>query len=226
MIEPRMNETVSRLVLLTPQITDAEAFRPALEAACAVGGVASVILRLGPADERTLINRVKALAPVAQAHDAALVVAFAGAHETGHDIATIAARGGADGVHIEDGAELRLLRERYRDGRIVGAGNIHTRHDAMDAGEAGADYVLFGEPQPDGSAPPLETAIEQAHWWAEIFETPCIAVAPSLDAVEEIAATRAEFVALGDAVWSHPAGPAAAVAAARAALAGMTQAGS
>jgi thiamine-phosphate pyrophosphorylase len=219
-----MNEAVSRLVLLTPIIADTEAFRPQLEAACAAGGIASVILWLGPADERTLINRVKALAPVAQMHDAALVVAFAAAHDTAHDLATIAARGGADGVHVEDRAELRLLRERYRDDRIVGAGNLHTRHDAMDAGEAGADYVLFGEPQPDGSSPPLETAVEQAHWWAEIFETPCIAVAPSLEAVEEVAATGAEFVALGDAVWRHPAGPAAAVAAAKAALAGMTQA--
>ena len=221
-----MNEAVSRLVLLTPIVTDAETFRPQLEAACAAGGIASVILRLAPADERTLINRVKALAPVAQAHDAALVVSFADAPRAGHDIATVAARGGADGVHVEEPTELRLLRERYRDDRIVGAGNLHSRHEAMDAGEVGADYVLFGEPEADGSAPPFETVIEQAHWWAEIFETPCIAVAASLDAIEHVAATGAEFVGLGDAVWSHSAGPAAAVAAARKALAGMTQAAS
>jgi thiamine-phosphate pyrophosphorylase len=218
-----MNEAAPRLVLLTPPITDAEAFRPQLEAACAGGGIASVILRLGAADERGLINRVKVLAPVAQAHDAALVVAFAEASEAGHDLATIAARGGADGVHVEDGAELRLLRERYRDDRIVGAGNLHTKHDAMDAGEAGADYVLFGEPRPDGAPARLEVVIEQAQWWAGIFETPCIAVAPSLDTLEAVARTGTEFVGLGDPVWQDPAGPASAVAAAKAALARAAQ---
>jgi thiamine-phosphate pyrophosphorylase len=175
-------------------------------------------LHLSPADERTLINCVKALAPAAQAQDAALVVAFTGASEMGHDLATIAARGGADGIHVEDAAELRLLRERYRDDRIVGAGSLHSKHDAMDAGEAGADYVLFGEPGADGAQPPLEAIIEQAHWWAEIFEIPCVAVAPSLETLAAVAATGAEFVGLGTPVWTYPAGPGAAVAAANALL--------
>jgi thiamine-phosphate pyrophosphorylase len=56
--------------------------------------------------------------------------------------------------------------------------------------------------------------VERASWWAEIFETPCVAYAPSLDTVEALAATNAEFVALGNAVWSHPDGPAAALKAA------------
>jgi thiamine-phosphate pyrophosphorylase len=213
-----MTEAAPRLVLITPPVTDADTFRPQLEAACAAGGIASVILHLSPADERTLINCVKALAPAAQAQDAALVVAFTGASEMGHDLATIAARGGADGIHVEDAAELRLLRERYRDDRIVGAGSLHSKHDAMDAGEAGADYVLFGEPGADGAQPPLEAIIEQAHWWAEIFEIPCVAVAPSLETLAAVAATGAEFVGLGTPVWTYPAGPGAAVAAANALL--------
>jgi thiamine-phosphate pyrophosphorylase len=84
----------------------------------------------------------------------------------------------------------------------------------MTFGEAGADYLLFGEPRPDGSLPSLESVVERASWWAEIFETPCAAYAPSLEAVAALAATHAEFVALGDAVWSHPDGPAAGVKAA------------
>ena len=93
-------------------------------------------------------------------------------------------------------------------------GAIRTKDDAMGFGEAGADYLLFGEPRPDGSLPSLESVVERASWWAEIFETPCVAYAPSLDAVEPLAATHAEFIALGDAVWSHPDGPAAGVRAA------------
>ncbi len=81
----------------------------------------------------------------------------------------------------------------------------------MSLGEAGADYLLFGEPRPDGSLPALPAVLERAAWWAEIFETPCVAFAPSLDAVARLAATGAEFIALGDAVWAHEAGAAAAV---------------
>ena len=85
------------------------------------------------------------------------------------------------------------------------------KDDAMSLGEAGVDYLLFGEPRRDGSLPSLDSVAERAAWWAEIFETPCGAYAPSLEAIEPLAATNAEFVALGDAVWSHPNGPAAAV---------------
>jgi len=113
---------------------------------------------------------------------------------------------------------LREMRERLKSERSIGIGGIRTKDDAMNFGEAGADYLLFGEPRPDGSLPALDTVVERVAWWAEIFETPCITYAPSLDAIPTLAATRAEFVALGDAVWSHPEGPAAAVRAALAAL--------
>jgi thiamine-phosphate pyrophosphorylase len=89
----------------------------------------------------------------------------------------------------------------------------------MTAGEGGVDYVMFGEPRPDGLLPPIAAVAERAAWWAEIFETPCVAYAPTLEALARLARTGAEFVALGDAVWDHPDGPAAAVRAALDALA-------
>jgi thiamine-phosphate pyrophosphorylase len=154
---------------------------------------------------------VKALAPAAQEHGAAVIVSAEGQA----DLATIAARGGADGVHVPgDPVRLRELRDRLKSERAIGVGAIRTKDDAMTLGEAGADYLLFGEPRPDGSLPSLDSVVERASWWAEIFETPCVAYAPSLDVVETLAATHAEFVALGDAVWTHPDGPAAAVKAA------------
>ena len=75
------------------------------------------------------------------------------------------------------------------------------RDDAMNAGEAGADYVMFGEPRPDGWTPPPEETLERAAWWAEIFQTPCVAYASSLDQIAPLAAAGADFVALGDALW-------------------------
>jgi thiamine-phosphate pyrophosphorylase len=205
-----MADTASRLYLITPVLEDAS-FATRLSEACATKAVAAVLLRLAPADERTLINQVKALAPIAQEHGAAVIVTT----EAKADLAAIAARGGADGVHLTgDPALLREMRDRLKSERAIGVGGIRTKDDAMSFGEAGVDYLLFGEPRPDGSLPSLESVVERASWWAEIFETPCAAYAPSLEAVEPLAATNAEFVALGDAVWSHPDGAAAGVKAA------------
>jgi thiamine-phosphate pyrophosphorylase len=210
-----MANTAARLYLITPVLEDSS-FAPQLSEACATGAVAAVLLRLAPADERTLTNQVKALAPAAQEHGAAVIVAS----DAKADLATVAARGGADGVHVSGGAPtlVREMRDRLKSERALGVGAIRTKDDAMTFGEAGVDYLLFGEPRPDGSLPSLESVVERASWWAEIFETPCAAYAPSLETVETLAATNAEFVALGDAVWSHPDGPAAAVKAAAAIL--------
>lgn len=202
----------ARLYLITPVVEDAS-FAPTLAEACKGGAVAAVLLRLAGADERSLTNLVKALAPSAQEHGAAVIVSA----ESEVDIANVAVRGGADGAHISapasgaEPAQIRELRERLKDERAIGVGGIRTKDDAMTFGEAGVDYLLFGEPRRDGSLPSLESVAERAAWWAEIFETPCAAYAPSLEAIGTLSQTQAEFVALGDAVWNHPQGPAAAV---------------
>ncbi|HEX2135060.1 MAG TPA: thiamine phosphate synthase [Microvirga sp.] len=203
-----MAEPSARLYLVTPVLDDTAAFEPRLREACAAGEIAAVLARLAPADERTLIKRVKSLAPAVQDHGAALVVTVEGEA----DLATVAARGGADGVHVRaDLARVRELRERLKGERFVGVGGLRTKDDAMTLGEAGVDYLMFGEPRPDGSVPSLDRVVERAAWWAEIFETPCVAYAPTLAAVTPLAATQAEFIALGTAVWEHGDGPAAAV---------------
>lgn len=205
-----MAEPVARLYLITPVLNDASC-APQLAEACATGAVAAVLLRLSKADERTLTNLVKALAPSVQESGTALIVTTDGEA----DLATVAARGGADGVHITgDAALVRELRDRLKGDRAIGVGGIRTKDDAMTLGEAGVDYLLFGEPRPDGSLPAIESVTERAAWWAEIFETPCAVYAPSLESVETLAATNAEFIALDDAVWSHAGGPAAGVKAA------------
>lgn len=210
-----MADTAARLYLMTPLLED-DSFAPRLEEACAAGEVAAVMLRLAPADERTLINRIKTLAPVAQKHGAAVMISVQG----DADLATLAARGGAEGAHVLGNLSvLKSLRDSFKTERSVGVGSIRSKDDAMAFGEAGADYLMFGEPRADGSLPTLETVIERAAWWAEIFETPCAAYAPRLEDVAALVATNVEFIALGDAVWDHPDGPAAAVKNALAVLA-------
>ncbi|WP_019906866.1 thiamine phosphate synthase [Methylobacterium sp. 77] len=198
-----MSDPHTRLALLSPhrvEAAQADALADALTAACAAGDVAAVILRLASADERSLVNLVKRLAPAAQSTGAALVISvsdFAG------DVVSVAARGGADGVHIDKARDgvLRELRSRLSEGRILGAGGHEQKHAAMEAGEAGVDYVMFGGLYADGFAPDAETVQERAEWWVEIFETPCIAVAHDRAQVDGLVATGAEFLGLESALW-------------------------
>jgi thiamine-phosphate pyrophosphorylase len=88
----------------------------------------------------------------------------------------------------------------------------------MIAGEAGVDYVMFGEPRRDGFTPPAEETIERVEWWAQIFEPPCVGYAASLEDIAPLADAGADFVALADAIWSAPA-PLEALARARSILA-------
>jgi len=201
----------TRLMLVTPPILDPGALSFRLMQAFAGGDVAAVLLRLAPGDERSLTERVKALAPPVQAQNVALVVEAS---------AQVASRGGADGVHLTHGAEaIADARSSLKQERIIGAGGLRSRHDAMDMGEAGVDYVMFGEPRPDGSLPPLTAVIERASWWAEIFETPCIAYCPDAESVPALIETGVEFVALGEWVFADGVDIRAAVAAADAAIA-------
>lgn len=194
-----------RIALLGPHGLDAagaEALLPVLESACAAGDVAAVILRFAVADERTLTGLVKRAAAVTQAREAALVIAcpgFAG------DLVQVAARGGADGIHLDKprdpARDLADLRGRLKEGRILGTGGLESKHIAMEAGEAGVDYLMFGGLYPDGAAPDPEAVRARAGWWAEIFETPCVAVAAREDELPGLVETGAEFVGLESAIW-------------------------
>jgi thiamine-phosphate pyrophosphorylase len=191
-----------RLYLVTPPVTDAAAFARLLEAALAGTDIAAVLLRLAPGDEAELIGRIELLAPIAARAGAALVL-------DGH--AGLVGRSGADGAHLTGIHALEEAVSRLKPGRIAGAGGMTTRHDAMLAAEADADYVLFGEPDLNGERPGLSTIEDRVSWWAEVFEPPCVAYATSAEEVAALAAAGADFVAV-DFVWNDARGPAAAVA--------------
>jgi thiamine-phosphate pyrophosphorylase len=188
-------------------LDDTAAFARDLEAVLAAGDVAAVLLRLAEADERPTINRAKNVAAVVQCRDIALLVD--GRPE-------IVARAGADGAHLTGIEALRAALPTLRPGRIVGAGGLHSRHDAMLAGEADADYVMFGEPDhgESGGGPSLEALTERLTWWAELFQPPCVGYAAGKDEVRALAEAGADFVALGDWIWTERGGADRAVAAA------------
>jgi thiamine-phosphate pyrophosphorylase len=205
-INPRRPDP--RLYLVSPKVADAAAFAGTLTAAlagAALAGaeVAAVLLRLEAPDERSLINIAKALAPLIQSAGAACLIA-------GHP--DTVARVGADGAHLTGIDAFSAARAALQPERIAGCGGLTTRHDAMLAAEAGADYVLFGEPDQAGHRPSPEAVAERVTWWAEIFEPPCVGYAATLAEVAALAAAGADFVAVGDCIFEDRRGPAAALA--------------
>jgi thiamine-phosphate pyrophosphorylase len=199
--KPRRPEP--RLYLVSPEVADAAAFADTLAAALAGADVAAVLLRLAAGDERGLINIAKKLAPLVQSAGAACLIA-------GHP--DIVARVGADGAHLTGIEAFTAAQAALRPDWIAGCGGLATRHDAMLAAEAGADYVLFGEPDAAGYRPSFEAVAERVTWWAEIFEPPCVGFAVSLAEVNALTTAGADFVALGDCVFADARGAAAALA--------------
>ena len=189
-----------RLYLVAPQ--DPAGLVERLADALGAADVAAVLLRLPASDERNRINHAKAIAPTVQGAGAALLL---------EGFAELAARAGADGSHLHGIEAFQAGLAALKPARIAGCGGLASRHDAMLVAEAGADYVMFGEPDPIGRRPSFDAVAERVAWWAELFEVPCVGFAASLDEVEPLAAAGADFVAM-DCVFTDPGGTSAAVA--------------
>jgi thiamine-phosphate pyrophosphorylase len=203
----------ARLYLLTPQVIEPAGVATALAEGLAAAEVAAVLLRLAEADDSTLVGHAQALAAIVQERGAALLL-------DGHP--DIVARFGADGAHLAGIDQFRPAFAALKPDRIAGCGALKTRHDAMLAGEAGADYVMFGEPDAAQRRPSFAAILDRIAWWAELFEVPCVGYAANAEEVAPLAAAGADFVALGEWVFAQSAGrggPAATIAAAARCLA-------
>jgi thiamine-phosphate pyrophosphorylase len=198
-----------RLYLATPVVDDPASLLAELPTLLAAADVAAVLVRLKETDQRTMISRIKALAPIVQNAGAALLV-------DGHP--ELVARGGADGAHLPGIAALKEAMPSLKPDRIAGVGGLTTRHHSMDAGELGADYLLFGEPDANGQRPSAQAVAERLDWWAELFEPPCVGFAVTFEEAHDFAASGADFVLVGDLVWTDARGPKAALIEADAAI--------
>ncbi len=195
---------MARLYLVTPREIDISTFPKVLDAALAAGDVASLLIDIEAASDMIRQRIAEILTPIAQARGVAVLV---------RNDTRAAGRAKTDGIHVDTGrADLDGALQSFQPASIVGAGNLATRHEAMEAGETSVDYVFFGtldRPEEPMTAP---RALELAEWWVPLFEPPVVLLAGSdLASLDDAAATGAEFVALRDAVWNHAGGPAAAV---------------
>ncbi len=190
-----------RLYLVTPQ--EAAGLADRLAEALAAADIAAVLLRLPQGEEAVRADHAKAIAPTVQNKGAALLL---------DGDAELVVRAGADGAHLGGIEALAAALPTLKPAHIAGCGRLTTRHEAMIAGEAGADYVMFGEPDASGRRPSFDAVAERVAWWAELFEIPCVGFATSLDEVRPLASAGADFVAVGNCIFDDERGDAAAVA--------------
>jgi thiamine-phosphate pyrophosphorylase len=204
-----------RLYLITPpRLDDLAAFGRALAEALDAGDVAALQIRLKDVPETVIAAAVDALTPIAHARDVAVIL---------NDRPDLAAKYGCDGVHVGQGdASYAEARRLVGKDRMVGVTCHDSRHLAMEAAEAGADYVAFGAFFPTTTKDaPTRADPEILTIWQETMETPCVAIGGITAAnAGELARAGADFVAVSAGVWAHPDGPGAAVKAINAAISG------
>ena len=194
----------TQLYLITPPRIDAS-FAETLAEALSSGDVAALQIRLkdhAPDDIRQL---APPLIAIAQANGVAAIL---------NDDAGLAAELGCDGVHLGQGdGDIKQARALLGKERTIGVTCHDSRHLAMLAGEAGADYVAFGAFFPTTTKTVTHHAdIDLIHWWVEVFELPCVAIGGiNLDNAAPLIEARADFIAVSSSVWQHPEGAAAAV---------------
>jgi thiamine-phosphate pyrophosphorylase len=194
-----------QLYLISSLETGGE-FPARLEAALSGGPVAAFQFRVKGIDQHSAARLAEPLRRICEAHEVAFIV---------NDDMALAKRLGADGVHLGQGdGDPREARALLGPAAQIGITCHDSRHLAMAAGEAGADYVAFGAFFPTTTK---ETSYRPEpailSWWSRLFEIPCVAIGGiTPDNGRTLVEAGADFLAVCSAVWGHERGPAAAVA--------------
>jgi thiamine-phosphate pyrophosphorylase len=182
-----------QLYLLTPPEIALDSFPDALARVLDGEAVACLRLALATRDGDALGRAADACRAVAHARDVAIVI---------DSHIALAERHGLDGVHLPDGARnVRAARKTLGADAIVGSFCGASRHDGMNAGEAGADYVAFGPVAGAGLGDGTLAERDLFAWWSEMIEVPVVAEGGFSPEVVETLAPVADFIALGEEIW-------------------------
>jgi thiamine-phosphate pyrophosphorylase len=209
-----VNAVNCRLYLITPPVLP-QNFEAELAAALDAGDVAAVQLRLKNLPDAQLQKTIERLRPIVQSRGVAFVL---------NDRPDLAVKLGCDGAHVGQSDMKAAAARKILGDLTLGVTCHNSRHLAMEAGEAGADYVAFGAFFPTATKEPPEMAeIETLKSWAEIMEIPCVAIGGiTAENCAPLVQAGAEFLAVVGAVWNHPKSPAAGVQAMLKAIAAAT----
>ena len=200
----------SRLYLISPPEINLDDFTDMFEQALKGGDVACFQLRLKnqageAASDENILTSCHRLIPIAHAHNVAFLV---------NDRPDIAKQAGADGVHIgQDDMPYTETRNLLGENAIIGVTCHDSRHLAMVASEAGADYVAFGAFYPTQTKTPKFSADKELlSWWQETMEPPCVAIGGiTIDNAEPLLEAGADFIAVSSGIWNYVDGPQKAV---------------
>lgn len=189
-----MSEDRPQLYLLTPPSFEPEVFAPLLSRVLAAAEIACIRLALASRDEDAVMRAADAVRVVAHEHDVALVI---------ENHLHLVERHGLDGVHLTDGARsVRAARKELGPDAIVGAFCGASRHDGMNAGEAGADYVCFGPVGESALGHGARAERDLFAWWSEMIEVPVVAEGALTEELVRTLAPVTDFFAVGDEIWS------------------------
>ncbi|MVZ96764.1 thiamine phosphate synthase [Sphingorhabdus sp. IMCC26285] len=207
-----MTDIGCQLYLISP-LDVGGAFPEKLEQALAVGPVAAFQFRVKGIDQHEATALAAPLQEICARHDVAFIV---------NDSISLAKRLKADGVHLGQGdGDARDAREQLGRDAQIGVTCHNSRHLAMEAAEAGADYVAFGAFFPTNTKEVKHIAeLDTVQKWTLVTEIPCVAIGGiTPDNAKPLVEAGADFLAVSGAVWNHPQGPAEAVKAFNALLA-------
>lgn len=194
-----------RLYLITPPAFELWPFSEQLKAALGAGDVASLQLRIKNAADDDIRRTADRLMPIAQSAGVAFIL---------NDRADLAAKLGADGVHVgQDDLPYKEARAIVGPDAIVGVTCHDSRDLAIEAAEAGADYVAFGAFFPTATkAAKTKAKTELLSWWSDLMTVPVVAIGGiTVENAKPLIDAGADFLAVCTGVWNYPSGPAAAV---------------
>ena len=200
-----MSDPRCQLYLVTPPALAPAAFAETLKAALDGGPVACLQLRLKDAPDDAVRRAAELLMPVCHAYDVAFLI---------NDRPDLARELGADGVHIgQEDAGYADARALVSDDATVGVTCHNSLHLAMEAADAGADYVAFGAFFPTRTKEPKSQAdTETLESWSAATVVPCVAIGGiTVENCRPLIRAGADFLAVVGGVWDYSAGPAAAV---------------
>ena len=207
-----MKEFPCQLYLISPLEVGGD-FPAQLEAALSAGPVAAFQFRVKDVDQHDAAALAEPLQAICAAHDVAFIV---------NDSVSLAKRLKADGVHLGQGdGDVSEARELLGRDAQIGVTCHNSRHLAMEAAEAGADYVAFGAFYPTPTKVVDDVAdLDTLQKWSLVTEVPCVAIGGiKADNAKPLIDSGADFIAVSSAIWTHPQGPAEAVKAFNALLA-------
>ena len=192
---------MAKIYLISPPKIDLDEFSNDLQQVVQDSKIGAFQLRLKDADISEVKRAVKSLLPICHDHGVPFFI---------NDYYELARDYDIDGIHVgQDDCDIKNLIKEFSSQKIIGVSCQNSKHNAMIAAEAGADYVSFGAFFPTKTKKNTATSdVEILDWWLKYTNIPCAAIGGiNHDNIGQIAKSKADFICLISAIWDYKSGP-------------------